>query len=224
MTGFGGEEPQLEVDLREWLSSREGISIRHPTPPTCDFCGQEIEPGTVSSQYASTLDLCQDADQQSLAFQRHYCEVCNRDEITYPCAHAYEVLAEHRVTEEYRLTDIDAVDVSERGEGHGWSPVAVCREVIGRDPEDLRLGGAEGVGPEAVVDTLALYGLSVPVVVAADGATISGEQLAQAQEQMEFVAEELTFKGPEEQTDWIQAQPYPPTGQIVMVVPEEDGR
>jgi hypothetical protein len=224
MTGFGGEEPQLEVDLREWLSSREGISIRHPTPPTCDFCGQEIEPGTVSSQYASTLDLCHDDGKQSLAFQRHYCEFCNREEITHPCAHAYEVLVEHRVTEEYRLTGIDAVDVSERGEGHEWSPAVVCREVIDSAPEDLRLGGAEGVGPEAVVDTLALYGLSVSVVVAADGTVISGEQLAQAQEQMEAVAEELTFRGPEEQTEWIQAQPYPPTGRIVMSVSEKDGR
>jgi hypothetical protein len=223
MDRFETAGPRSEIKLREWISSREGLSIPHPPPPSCDYCGRTIEAGMLTSQYASTLDVSQQRD-GSLMFQRHYCEPCRRTEITHPCRGVYEVLVEHRVTEDYQLVELQSVDVSPAEEGFNWSPAEVCEEILERPAADLILGGAGVVGPEDVVDTLALYGLPVAQVVSAGGEPVSGAQFERVKEQMEFVTEEVTFRDETAQNEWVRAQPYPPTGQVVMPsVRGEDG-
>lgn len=208
------DSSSADVDLRQWVESREGLSIRAHTPPTCGYCGGEIEPGAVSSQYASTLDLNQTEQNGSLMFQRHYCGHCDRDEITHPCREAYEVLVEHRLTDGYRITELEVADASRLGEGYPWTPSEVCSEVLERSPEELATGGREKVGPEDVIDSVALYGIPPEHILKPGGGLVSEGQIEQVQEQMEFVSEELTFRGEKQQTEWVRSQPYPPTGRI----------
>jgi len=221
MRGSDTDSPSADVELREWVESREGLSIRTPTSPTCGYCGGEIEPRTVSSQYASTLDLNQPDRDGSLTFQRHYCGYCDRDEITHPCREAYEVLVEHQLTDDYRITNLEVVDAFRLGEGYEWTPGDVCSEVLERPPEELASGGQDAVGPEDVVDSVALYGVPPEQILTPSGEVVSENQLKKVQEHMAFVSEELTFRGEAQQTEWIRAQPYPPTGRIEL--PTEAG-
>lgn len=203
--------------ISQWSQSREGISVQGsgPSVPLCDYCGIELDLGGRTGHYAAQTNLLADeGEDQPLTFQRHYCRVCRRDNITKPCKGTLEVVVSHDLCDEYRVQDIEIEDISTRSDGLSWDPEAVIQNVLHVPTSQISGAVSNEVGPEAVVDALALYGVPPEQVLRANGEIAKEAVCDRVSKQMESLHEQLLSMEDRSPPEWVQEQPYPPTGRV----------
>lgn len=199
--------------LRDFLTNREEMSIRSGEAVHCDDCGGEIEPGDITAHYGSTLDMYDMSADGVLTLQRHYCEECDREEVTFPTKEALEVIVRHKVADDYHITNLEVADVSRKGEGIPWDPDEVRTEVLEMSSKELA-GPGSGAGPEDIVDLFALYGIPFDFVVDAHGSVHGESRIQSISAQIDEIQGELRRINGPEFVEWAREQPYPATGTI----------